>query len=295
VTLNGGESLGYDDLVLALGAEPRRPPIPGCDGPNALVLRSMADADAIMAAAKGARRVAVLGASFIGLEVAAALRQRGLEVHVAAPEPIPLARVLGNVAGGWIRRLHEKNGVIFHLGRGTESFRDGRLRLESGEAIEADFLVVGTGVKPRTDLAEAAGLNVANGVIVDSRLRTSAPGIYAVGDVARFPDPGTGELIRIEHWVHAERQGQHAARVLLGADEPFRDTPFFWSAHYGTTINYVGHAEIFDIPRVEGSLEEENATIWFEWNGRLMGAATVGRDVESLRVGREMEVDAKAG
>ncbi|HEY3887058.1 MAG TPA: FAD-dependent oxidoreductase, partial [Caulobacteraceae bacterium] len=174
-------------------------------------------------------------------------------------------------------------------------FKDGRLGLDNGEAIEADFVVAGTGVKPRTTLAEAAGLKVDNGVVVDRWLRASADHVYAVGDIARFPDADTGKLIRVEHWVHAERQGQHAARLLLGDDAPFGDTPFFWSVHQGTTINYVGHADAFDQPKIQGSLEKENAVICFAKDGRDLAMATVGDDLASLKAGRSFEKHARAG
>ena len=288
VALKGGEPLLYDALVLALGAEPIRLPIPGFDAPTAHVLRSLADAKAILAAAKGARRVAIVGASFIGLEAAASLRHHGLEVHVAAPEAIPLGRVLGDEVGAWIRGLHEAAGVVFHLGCNVEGWDGARLKLDSG-TIEADFLVVGAGVRPRTALAEAAGLRVDRGVVVDSRLRTSAPDVYAVGDLARFPNAATGDLIRVEHWVHAERQGQHAAQAILGDDAPFTDPPFFWSVHQGTQVNYVGYAEEFDPPKVEGSLQSQDAEVRYAQGGRALAVATVGRDLESLRAGVALE------
>ncbi|HEY1751374.1 MAG TPA: FAD-dependent oxidoreductase [Caulobacteraceae bacterium] len=286
--LKGGGSLGFDAVVLALGAEPLRLPLPGFDGQGAHVLRSMADAKAIIAAADGARRAVIVGASFIGLEVAAALRHRGLEVHVAAPETIPLARVLGDALGEAVRKLHEANGVVFHLGCGVKGWRDGRLGLDDGTQIEANFLVVGAGVRPRTALAEAAGLKVDRGVVVDRAL-SAAPGVYAVGDIARYPDPISGQAVRVEHWVHAVRQGQHAARAILGDDAPFKDAPFFWSAHYGTTINYVGHAEAFDTPSVEGSIEGQDAEVRFVHQGRTLALATVGRDVASLKAGVALE------
>jgi NADPH-dependent 2,4-dienoyl-CoA reductase/sulfur reductase-like enzyme len=289
VTLKGGEALPYDALILALGAEPLRPPIPGLDAPNAHVLRSLADADAILAAAKSAKRVAIIGSSFIGLEVAAALRHHGLEVHVAAPEAVPLAHILGDAVGHWVRGLHEANGVRFHLGCKVEGWADGRLALDGGQAIAADFVVVGAGVRPRTALAEAAGLKVEHGVVVDARLQSSAPGVYAVGDLARYPDAASGRLIRVEHWVHAERQGQHVAKALTGEDAPYAIPPFFWSVHVGATINYVGHAEAFDPPRVEGSLEDGDAAVRYLEGGRLRALATVGRDLESLKTGVELE------
>ena len=289
VGLRSGEQLSYDGLVLALGAEPVRPPIAGFDQPTVMTLRSLADADAILAATKGARRVVIVGASFIGLEVAASLKHHGLDVRVAAPETIPFAHVLGDEVGRWIQRLHEANGVVFHLGRKVMGYEGGRLGLDDGSQLAADFVVAGTGVRPRTALAEAAGLAVDRGVVVDARLRASAPGVFAVGDLARFPDARTGELIRIEHWVHAERQGQHAARVLLGEDGPYAETPFFWSVHQGTTLNYVGHASDFDPPRIEGSLDAGDATIRYAKGGRLLAMATVGRDRASLEAGVELE------
>jgi NADPH-dependent 2,4-dienoyl-CoA reductase/sulfur reductase-like enzyme/nitrite reductase/ring-hydroxylating ferredoxin subunit len=289
VSLKDGRSFGYDALLIATGAEPVRLPLEGFARPDAYVLRSLRDADAIVAAASGARRVAIVGASFIGLEAAAALRSRGVEVHVAAPEAVPLARIMGDDIGRWVRRLHEQAGVVFHLGRGVLGWRDGRLALEGGETIAADCVVQGVGVRPRTQLAEAAGLKTDHGILVDEHLRASAPGVYAAGDVARYPDPRTGQKIRVEHWVHAERQGQHVARMILGDDAPFTDSPFFWSAHQDATVRYVGHAEAFDPPAVDGSLERQDAEVGFSSAGRLMALATVGRDLRSLEAGVELE------
>src|SRR5262249_50033415 len=158
------------------------------------------------------------------------------------------------------RRRHEANGVVFHLGCKVLGWDGERLALDDG-GIDADFVVAGVGVRPRTALAEGAGLKVDRGVVVDDRLRTSAPHVFAVGDIARSPDPNTGVLIRGEHWVHAERQGQHAAEMILGEDSPYLETPFFWSAHWGTAINYVGHADAFDAAPVDGSLEAEDALV----------------------------------
>ncbi len=291
VRLLSGADLPYDALVLSLGAEPRRLPLPGFTRADVHTLRSLADAEAIVRAAEGAKRVAVAGASFIALEVAAALRHRGIEVHVAAPEPIPLARILGDELGGWVRGLHEENGVVFHLGRKILGWDGARLGLDEG-AIDADMVVAGTGVAPRTALAEAAGIRVENGVVVDRSLRASAPGVYAAGDIARFPDARTGAPVRIEHWVHAERQGQHVARAILGDDAPFTDTPFFWSVHYGATINYVGHAEAFDSVEVDGALSGQDAVVRFKQGGKVMAVATVGRDLDSLKAGAAFEREA---
>ncbi|MGA0601235.1 FAD-dependent oxidoreductase [Caulobacter sp. KR2-114] len=288
VALQDGRSYGFDALLLATGAEPVRLPVEGFGRGGVHVLRSLRDADAIARAAQGARRVAVVGASFIGLEAAAALRHRGLEVHVAAPEAVPLGRVLGDAMGGWVRGLHEAAGIVFHLGVGVRAWRDGRLLMEDGAEIAADFLVVGAGVKPRTALAEAAGLAVDRGVLTDARL-CAAPGVYAAGDIARYPGAAGGERLRVEHWAHAERQGQHVARQILGDDAAYADTPFFWSAHQDVSIRYVGHAERFDPPLVEGSLEGRDAEVRFKHEGQLRALATVGRDRRALEAGLAFE------
>ena len=283
VQVETGDSLAYDALILATGAEPQRPPIPGLDGPNVFVLRTLKDADALIAAADKAKRVAVIGASFIGLEVAGALKQRGLEVHVIAPEATPLERVMGHDIGAWVKSVHEDRGVVFHLGRKVLGYADGKVTTDEADPIAADFVVVGTGVKPRVSLAQAAGLTVDNGVVVDDRLRTSAQGIYAIGDIARYPDPISGQPIRVEHWVHAQRQGQHVARVILGLDEAFSDAPYFWSSHYEKSVSYSGHAEGFDAPEIDGSVTDENATVRYRKDGKLLAVATVGRDQDNLK------------
>ncbi len=291
VQLRSGGEPASDALLLAWGGEPRRPPIPGFDRADVFTLRSLADAEAIIRATEGAKRVAVAGASFIALEVAASLRHRGIDVQVAAPEAVPLGHILGKDLGGWVRGLHEEHGVVFHLGRKIEGWDGVRLALDEG-ALEADFIIAGTGVAPRTALAAAAGLTVENGMVVDKFLRASAPGVYAAGDLARFPDAHTGELIRVEHWVHAERQGQHVARSILGDGAPFADTPFFWSVHYGAKINYVGHAEGFDAVEIEGSLAAQDAAAHFMKGGKRLAVATIGRDLESLKAGVALEHEA---
>ena len=287
VSLKDGRSFAYDALVIATGAEPVRLSIQGFAQPDVHVLRSLRDSDAIIEAAKHARRVAVVGAGFIGLEVAGALRTRGLEVHVAAPGAVPMAHVMGDDIGRWVRGLHERAGIVFQLGTMVRGWADKLLTLDGGKTIEADFLVAGTGVRPRTQIAEAAGLAADRGILVDTHLQTSAPGVYAAGDVARFP--WRGQNIRVEHWVHAERQGQHVARMILGDDAPFTDTPFFWSRHQDTSIHYIGHAEKVDAPKLVGSLEHRDAEVKFVSGGRLMALATVGRDIRSLEMGVAFE------
>lgn len=283
VMLSGGESLAFDALLLATGAEPIRLPIPGADLENVHYLRSLGDADRIVAACAGARRAAVIGASFIGLEVAAALRTRGLEVHVVAPESVPMARILGPDLGAHVRKLHESHGVIFHLETTATEIGATGLTLANREALAADIVVVGVGVRPRLALAEAAGLTIDKGVVVDAFLETSAPGVYAAGDIARWPDPVSGAQVRVEHWVVAERQGQTAARNMLGARERFAAAPFFWSQHYDQAISYVGHAPSWDRADVSGDPASGSCEVVYYAGGRKCAVATLGRDLDSLR------------
>jgi NADPH-dependent 2,4-dienoyl-CoA reductase/sulfur reductase-like enzyme/nitrite reductase/ring-hydroxylating ferredoxin subunit len=278
----------FDNIILATGAEPIRLSLSG-SGPRVLYLRTLADSDAIIAAASSARRVVVLGASFIGLEVAASLRTRGLEVHVAAPESRPLERVMGPELGAFIQALHEEKGVVFHLGRLAKSLDAGHVVLDDGSRLAADFVVAGVGVRPRTQLAEAAGLRTDKGVIVNEYLETTAPGIFAAGDIARWPDPHTGSAIRVEHWVVAQRQGQTAARNVLGAGERFDAVPFFWSAHYDVSINYVGHAEKWDRIVVDGSPADRDCAVQFMAGGKALAVATIFRDRDSLESEVRME------
>ncbi|MEH2492477.1 FAD-dependent oxidoreductase [Bradyrhizobium sp. AZCC 2230] len=289
VTLGNGDRLSFDRLLLATGAEPVKLQIPGADQSHVHTLRSVADSRAIIKAAGSARRVLVIGASFIGLEVAASLRARKLEVHVVAPEERPMQRVLGPEMGDFIRALHEENGVDFHLKDTVEKLEGHRATLKSGAVIEADLVVVGIGVRPRLALAEQAGLAADRGVRVSEYLETSASGIFAAGDIARWPDPHSGQNIRVEHWVVAERQGQTAARNMLGKRERFDAVPFFWSQHYDVPINYVGHAESFDDIAIAGSIRDKDCLLRYRKDGRVLAVASIYRDLDSLKAELEME------
>jgi len=291
VTLESGRTIPYGALVLATGAEPRRLAVPGADRPHVHLLRTLQQSRAIIERASGTRHAVVVGASFIGLEAAAALRHRGLEVDVVGPEPVPLARVLGEEIGREVRRIHEEHGVRFHLGQTPREIRDDEVELSSGARLAAGLVVVGVGVTPRTSLAEAAGLRVENGIVVDAHLRTSAPDVYAAGDVARVPDPRTGALVRIEHFVVAERQGQAAARAILGLGEPYRDVPFFWSQHYDVGFSYVGHAPSWDRIETQGSVAARDFAAFYVRQGRVAAVVTVGRDLLGLRAEAAMEAD----
>ena len=280
--LADGSKVPYDRLLLATGAEPVRLTIPGMDLPHVHTLRSLADTRSIIAGAAKARSVVVMGASFIGLEVAASLRRRGLEVHVVAPDKRPMERVLGPAVGDFVRGLHESHGVVFHLEDSATAVDAHQVTLASGATIAADLVVVGVGVRPRLALAEKAGLTLDRGVVVDARLQTSVPGIYAAGDIARWPDPHSGEAMRVEHWVVAQRQGHTAALNMLGGQAKFDAVPFFWSQHYDVTINYAGHAQAWDELTVEGDIASRDCAVRYKSKGRLLAIATINRDVENL-------------
>jgi NADPH-dependent 2,4-dienoyl-CoA reductase/sulfur reductase-like enzyme len=290
IRLDNGTTQEYGALVLATGATPvRLSPDFERGKPPVLYLRSFADSKAIIAAAANARRAVVLGTSFIGLEVAASLRARELEVHVVGLDARPLERVLGPQLGDFIQRLHQEHGVVFHLRQKPAAIADGVVTLESGERLPADLVVVGIGVRPNLELAEAAGLSIDRGVLVNEHLETSAPGIFAAGDIARWPDPRSGRPIRVEHWVVAQRQGQAVARSILAERTPFDAVPFFWSQHYDVPINYVGYAERWDRIEVDGDPQARDCAVRFLENGRTLAVATIYRDRESLQAELEME------
>ncbi|HEY4055403.1 MAG TPA: FAD-dependent oxidoreductase [Kofleriaceae bacterium] len=285
VKLASGNELAFDALLIATGAEPIKLPIPGADLPHVHTLRTLANSKAIANAANDKTKAVVIGASFIGLEAAASLRARGASVTVVGPETVPLARVLGDEVGAFVKSVHEGKGVAFALGRKPASITAESVTLDDGTRLEANLVVMGVGVKPRTELAEAAGLKVDRGVIVDSELR-AATGVWAAGDIARYPYDG--EPVRIEHWQVATRHGQAVARSMLGKGGA-QFVPFFWSQHHDVTLGYVGHAETFDKPQVKGNLEARDAHVVYRSGGAIKAVVTIGRDQLALDVEAALE------
>lgn len=299
IRLDDGSDIKFDRLLLATGADPVRLEIPGAEQPHVLTLRSLADSRAIVKRAEQAKRAVVVGASFIGLEVAGALRKRDLEVHVVGLENSPLERVLGSEVGDTIRALHESKGVVFHLANTVTAIAADAVTLKDGTRVPADLVVMGVGVRPNTALAQSGGLKLDRGVVVNEFLETSVPGVFAAGDIARFPDARSGSSIRVEHWVVAERQGQLAAHnMLAGAAtrKRFNVVPFFWSRHYDLQIQYVGHAEKWDRVDITGDLASHDATIAYRAAGKALAVATMGsgRDMVSLKAEAAMERGAES-
>jgi apoptosis-inducing factor 3 len=288
MTLSDGRSLVYGALLLATGSEPVRLSIPGDDLPHVHYLRTLSDSRRLIEKAKSATRAVVIGASFIGLEVAASLRERKLEVAVVGKESLPLEKVLGSELGNLIWETHEAHDVKFHLGRTPAAIEDHHVQLDDGTILDCDLVVVGIGVRPNVALAEKAGIATDNGVLVDEFLETNIPGIFAAGDIARWPDPRAGR-IRVEHWVVAERQGQTAARNILSTRERFNVPPFFWSNHFDLHIRYVGHGSSKDRAIVSGDLKAQDASVIFRDGDKLTAVASVGRDLENLKAELALE------
>ena len=290
VSLRSGRTLNYGALLLATGAEPRSLSIEGAELPHVFRLRTLADSKAIIA--KAQRRTNLRGDRLPVLsDWKWPLRSasEGSRCRSSARTRFRWARFWVRSLGRFIQKLHEQHGVRFFLNATPRAIRKDRVEMGDGQFVEADLVILGVGVSPRTSLAEAAGMKVDNGVIVDETLRTSAADVFAAGDMARYPEPVSGEAARIEHWVVAERQGQAVARSMLGIGGAYREAPFFWSQHYDVTISYVGHAPSWESCEIRGDLEKHDACAIYRRNGRTIAVATIGRDRLSLRVEAAME------
>jgi len=288
VRLSDGSTHHYGALLVATGASPIRLAIKG--GERIRYLRTLADCRAIIGSVVGARTAVVIGASFIGLEVAASLVTRGLEVHVVAPETLPLKSVLGTELGELIQSVHEQRGVRFHFGRTVQAIDGNAAILDDDTRLDADMVIAGVGVRPNLELAERAGILLDNGIAVNEFLETSAANVFAAGDVARWPDAYSDARLRVEHWVVAERQGQVVARNMLGHRDRFDDIPYFWSAHYDNlSIHYTGHVEHWDETKIEGDVMKQDCAVSYLVGGKRRAMATINRDRQSLQTEVEME------
>jgi 3-phenylpropionate/trans-cinnamate dioxygenase ferredoxin reductase component len=274
ITLQDGTRMPYSQLLLSTGATPRRLPLPGTDLPGVCYLRRMADSDALRHAIKAASRVVVIGAGWIGSEVAASARQLGAEVAIVAPEAVPLERVLGPLLGGVYRDLHAEHGVDLHLSTQIEAIVGGDLaegvRTTDGSVIEGNVVVVGVGVSPRDELAQYAGLTLENGIVVDEFLQTSAPDVFAAGDVAATWNPMYKKRIRMEHWANALNQGQTAARNMLGQHTAYAKLPYFYSDQYDLGMEYNGYASDWDRVVIRGDLAAREFLAFWLKDGRVL-------------------------
>lgn len=294
VRLSDGRELGYDRLLLAPGADPVPLPVPGADAPFVHLLRSFDDCKRLIAAAGSAKKVVLVGSGFIGLEAAAALRARNLDVAVVSPDAQPLERVLGPEVGAFVRQVHEQHEVKFHLGEKVTAIEPGAVVTESGLRVPADLVLVAIGVRPLTALAERAGAAVDKGVLVNEYLETSLPGVFAAGDVARFPDPRSGQPVRIEHWAVAQRMGATAAANMLGARRKFDQAPFFWTVHYDVTLSYVGYVDSPSDYRIDGKLADRDCRVSYKQDGRVGAVLTIGRDRQLLEAELALETTGAA-
>lgn len=289
-----GETRGYSKLLVATGGNPRGLNVPGADLRNIFVLRSFDNADEIISAAAAAKRAAVIGAGFIGMEAAFSLRELGLDVTVIAPDKVPFEKILGAEIGQLFLREHEEHGVHFMLGESVTGFEGdelvGRVLLASGRSVDADLVIVGMGVRPATEILDGLALHSDGGVITDEYLRI-AESLYAAGDIAHVPDARTGEYIRIEHWRTALQQGRIAAHNMAGKWTRYDAVPFFWTTQFGITLNYVGHAVEWDDIVIKGDTAAHDFLAYFVKNGKVVAAAGMNRDRELAEIEELIRLD----
>ena len=284
--IEDGETIPFDKLLVATGGKPRELKVPGAELDGVRLLRTKADAEAIVADLDGAASAVIVGGGFIGMEAAAALAERGVQTHVVARDSVPLSRVFGERIGRWLQSVHEQEGTVFHLGRQVDAIEgSGRLErviLSDGTSLPADVAIVGIGITPAVDWLSGTGLVVDGAVPVNERLETGVAGIFEAGDIASVPDPRLGERIRVEHWVVSERHGQHAARAMLGAEEAYTDVPFFWTQQHGKSLSYAGFARTVDRIAYRGSVEGGDFLAGYYEGDRLRAIASLWRDAEFI-------------
>ena len=289
LTLSSGAAVAYDKCLIATGGAPVKPPIPGIELSHVHFLRSFADCRSLIADITGKKKIVVVGAGFIGLEAAAALKTRGLDVTVIAPNEFPLEHAVGREVGAFLKSLHEKNGVHFALQRSVEKIEKTGVILNDKSIKPADVVLIAVGIKPSADWATGAGLQSENGILVNPYLETSVKDVFAAGDVARWPSSFSAKPVRIEHWVVAQRQGQRAAENMLGLRRKYDDVPFFWSQQFDAVINYVGYAEPGSASKVHGSLADRDCAVVYSKDGRINAILTMGRDLQNLKFEKAFE------
>lgn len=287
IIFEAGEPLHYNKVLVATGGIPRKMDMPSAKLKNVFVLRSFDSADAIIDALENTKKVVIVGASFIGMEAAASLQSRGFSVTVVAPEKVPFAKTLGPEIGKYFKELHQENGVQFRLESQVKEFEgDSKVEyviLKSGERLEADVVITGIGVSPATDILKDIKQDKDGGVITDLYLNL-APDLYAAGDIATIPDPDTNQPRRIEHWRYALQQGRAAAMNMLDKEIPFLGVPFFWTAHFGVSLRYLGHAKEWDEIFYDGEVEKKNFLAFYIKNNRITAVAGIGRDKEMAHI-----------
>lgn len=283
ISFESGDPLTYDSLLLATGGIPKRMKVPGSDLKNVFVLRSLDSAETLIKAVENAKNVVVVGASFIGMEAAASLQSRGHSVTVVAPDKVPFAKTLGSDIGNYFKTLHEEHGVQFKLNSKIKAFEgDSKVTsvlLESGERLKADIVLTGIGVVPATDILKGIDRQEDGGVVTDSYLSV-APGLYAAGDIAAVPNTLGGNPLRIEHWRYAQQQGRMAAHNMAGKKMTFNGVPFFWTAHFGVSLRYLGHAQKWDDIIIDGDIHEKKFIAFYIKDDRIIAMAGIGRDSE---------------
>ncbi|MCH9036659.1 MAG: FAD-dependent oxidoreductase [Chloroflexi bacterium] len=301
VELDTGETLRYDKLLLATGGRIRKLNVPGTDLEEVYYLRTIGNSQRLAESINRSRKAVVVGAGFIGSEVAASLRMKGLDVTLLEIEPVPLRHVLGDELGEIYAGIHRGHGVDLRLSEGIAEIqghrRAERVITSSGASIDCDLVVIGVGVAPQTRLVDGTGIEVDNGILVDEYCRTSLPNIFAAGDVASWWHPGLGQRLRVEHWDNALNQGAAAARSMLGRQEPYAPLLYFWSDQYDLNIQYLGHAVKWDHIVYRGDPQEQKFTAFFMDDGLVLAALVVNRfkDLRPTRtlIGQKVRVDEK--
>jgi apoptosis-inducing factor 3 len=296
IVFSYGEEMAYNRLLLATGGVPRNLNIHGTNLNGYFVLRSWSHAKSIISAMGNGKIAVIVGGGFIGLEAAASMRKRGLEVHVVMHEKYPMMRVFGERIGRYLQTVHEKEGVIFHPEKSLKEIiginRVENAVMTDGNRIETDIVLVGVGILPAVDFLEGTGLVVDGAVPVDSRLQTKEPTIFAAGDIARVPTPPYGQSLRCEHWAVAERQGQHAARSMLGSEASYNEIPFFWTRQYEESLKYIGFAGEYENIAYRGNVEGGRFLAGFYREGRLQAVAGLRKDKEIILLGQMIKARA---